>query len=119
MDKNAAEAILSEKNGIVGETFTPSELATIRADMAECEREALINAAAKRVADAAVGWTMAYTLKMRFILAEAAGDASADAAYRVMVGVVFEAQNAFSDAVREYRALTEPQEKENSNENHA
>lgn len=65
-------------------------------------------AAAKKVADAAVGWTVAYTLKMRFIMGEAAGDVSADAAYRAMVGVVFEAQNAFSDAVREYRALTEP-----------
>lgn len=88
-------------------TFTPSELATIRQDLVECERESLINTAAKKVADAAVGWTMAYTLKMRFIMAEAAGDAEADRSYRVMVGVVFDAENAFSTAVREYRALTE------------
>jgi hypothetical protein len=64
--------------------------------------------AARKVADAAVGWIMAYTLKMRFIMAEAAGDAEADRAYRLMVGVVFEAQNAFADAVAEYRALDAP-----------
>ena len=95
--------------------FTPTELATIRADLAECEREAAINEAAKKVADAAVAvemtrsamdlidqlsWDCPYEIRCQV-------HADNQEAGEIMNGANDAAIETFDDAVREYRALTE------------